>query len=368
MSHARLSPSSASRWVACPGSIALCESVPREEGDQEAARIGSAAHWVAERWLGGAEPVIGQETPQGVIVDADMVDAVEIYVDHVRDTSEFAELHLEERVNCPEIHMDCWGTPDCWTVQDGTVYLWDYKHGREPVDVWENWQLLVYAAGLLRYVPYVDRATLTIVQPRAFHRDGPVRSWTATVDDLVPYWTQARISASTALGNAPTCHAGLQCRRCPGRLYCEANAAVTGADCDYAGTTTPGEVTPEQAALEWVFLSRAAKRIQARLDACEAIISHAALEGRRLPHVDVYRGQGRLAWSRSRDEVLALGEIYGLPLTKPADLITPKQAEKLGIDQSILSSFTHRPETGLKIKEASNREARLVFGGKSCNS
>ena len=46
--HAKLGPSSASRWLNCPGSVALCATVP-EEPSSEYADEGTFAHDIAER-------------------------------------------------------------------------------------------------------------------------------------------------------------------------------------------------------------------------------------------------------------------------------------------------------------------------------
>ena len=65
--HARLSPSSASRWVACPGSVALCEKVKVPESSFESDE-GTAAHQVFEICLRtGLDPwaFVGQKVLVG---------------------------------------------------------------------------------------------------------------------------------------------------------------------------------------------------------------------------------------------------------------------------------------------------------------
>ena len=78
MAHAKLSPSSAERWMTCPGSVALCDGLV-DEGSSFAAE-GTAAHWVAEQILLGKHDkfsVVGQKAENEYIVTADMVVDVE---------------------------------------------------------------------------------------------------------------------------------------------------------------------------------------------------------------------------------------------------------------------------------------------------
>jgi hypothetical protein len=52
--HAVLSPSSAERWMTCPGSVVLTEGL--EDKGSDAAEEGTAAHELAERILSGKLP------------------------------------------------------------------------------------------------------------------------------------------------------------------------------------------------------------------------------------------------------------------------------------------------------------------------
>ena len=59
-----------------------------------------------------------------------------------------------------------------------TLYVTDLKYGYEIVEPFENWQALAYAAGVAALPGMVpDKVVITIVQPRAPHRRGPIRTW-----------------------------------------------------------------------------------------------------------------------------------------------------------------------------------------------
>ena len=84
--HARLSPSSAQRWINCPGSIREIEKAPPAP-DSFAAREGTAAHELAEVCLKrnqNADEFIGAFF-NDFEVDEEMADAVQLYLDTVRE-------------------------------------------------------------------------------------------------------------------------------------------------------------------------------------------------------------------------------------------------------------------------------------------
>jgi hypothetical protein len=199
--HAFLAPSAAARWSVCPGS-ALMESRYPEQGDKTAAAEGTAAHWCMQQLFAGfsAETLLQDgKTETGHPVTAEMVEGAQMLVDDVRETlAPFGvQPIVERRVNIPRVHPSAnWGTPDvrAWVgflaAQERFLHIWDYKHGHKHVEVFENKQLIDYAAGCLTEANEhatangvdawpEDRITvvLRVVQPRSYHRDGPIREW-----------------------------------------------------------------------------------------------------------------------------------------------------------------------------------------------
>jgi len=84
MAHARLSPSSAERWMTCPGSVKLAEGI--EDTGSSYAAEGTAAHEMAERILKGAhgESLIGLKAENGVEFTEDMLTHVLNYTDMIQ--------------------------------------------------------------------------------------------------------------------------------------------------------------------------------------------------------------------------------------------------------------------------------------------
>src|SRR3546814_2449740 len=99
----------------------------------------------------------------------------------------------------------------------GELRVYDLKYGRGvPVEVERNSQELYYGLGATMAEPgrLVNTVELVIVQPRAPHRDGPVRRWETTGMEL-PDWAVELVDAAkrTARPDAPM-NTGEWCKSC----------------------------------------------------------------------------------------------------------------------------------------------------------
>lgn len=164
--HSKLGASSMYRWEACPGSVALCETMPNQSS--EFAEEGTIAHDYAADWLNGKLP------PDDI--DLEMLEAITIYVEYVKGiwnsipAFDGSVSLVEHRFNLSKIHPDLFGTADSviYDAKNRVLYVTDYKHGAGiPVDVEGNSQLMYYGLGaLLSLGVPVTKIVLTIVQPR----------------------------------------------------------------------------------------------------------------------------------------------------------------------------------------------------------
>src|SRR5208282_3610174 len=155
--HSKLGASGAERWMNCPGSVALLSELKLPESDEpEYRKLGTAAHEVACICLRNAFDaweLIGQTYI--CLVDEDMVDAVQMYLDECRSLPE-GDTFIEYHVDAPEFHHDFYGTTDFACVSGTTLYVRDYKHGMGiAVDVENNPQIMYYAFGVLRHHPEI---------------------------------------------------------------------------------------------------------------------------------------------------------------------------------------------------------------------
>lgn len=178
--HAKLSPSAAERWFACPGSVVLSADIP--ESSSSYADEGTKAHGLAELML--------KDQPRAAGYSAEMRDNVRIYVDHVKALADGPDiiLQVEQQVKVSE---DCWGTADAliWNPKLKTLYVRDLKYGAGvAVEVANNLQLKIYALAALLTAGYpAEVIDVGVVQPRIPHADGTARSKEYLAVDLIDF-------------------------------------------------------------------------------------------------------------------------------------------------------------------------------------
>lgn len=229
--HSHLGASSAHRWLACPGSIRLSIGQPNETSIYAAE--GTAAHELCEMGLRqkkDAADFIGEEITVGnhkFTVDEEMAEAVQVYLDTIRaDYEEGDILFIEHRFDLSNIWEGMFGTNDTGLYKaSGSVKVYDYKHGKgHAVEAVSNPQLAYYGIGLLN-VPSLKGARvsdveLVIVQPRAPHRDGPVRRWTTDAIHLMDFMAELREGAAATEDPDAPLATGDWCKFCPAAGIC----------------------------------------------------------------------------------------------------------------------------------------------------
>jgi hypothetical protein len=185
--HSVLSASGSSIWMNCTMSPVLSRGAERRSSKY--ADEGTRAHELAERFLRG-EPQDGENEA--------MKEALKPFLDHVQQLMDKTSIwKIEHRVDLSPLWdglppEDLFGTADFVAVlPGGDLHVVDLKYGRGvPVEVKDNTQLLYYALGVwlaLKDATPIQSVTMTIVQPRAPHEDGPIRSWSIPVLDLIQW-------------------------------------------------------------------------------------------------------------------------------------------------------------------------------------
>lgn len=354
--HASWSASASARLWGCPGSLALIASLNVPDKESEAAAWGTAAHEVADWTLHNPDKDCSdfpKETVQTkaftITVDDEVAECAQEYVDYVRGRlakhGDGATLLIEQRFDLKDLDppFDAGGTGDAvlllpkWDM----IEIVDLKGGRGVVvEATNNKQLRTYALGayMANSGPWkIVRAT--IVQPRAPHKDGRIRSEEIHVSDLIE-WTaelMEAMQAAKAASDDPVSHvvAGEHCTFCPAIPTCPAveRKALAVAQTMFTpeGIKTPP--APETLGLERIAeILNAADMIQNWLNACRAYAQDQAESGVAVPGYVLVEKQGRRAWAREDAEIAAallkeakmdLEDIYAEPKLK-----SPAQIEK----------------------------------------
>lgn len=358
--HAPFAPSSLSRLMACAGSYELVRHYPEEEEGQ-AAKEGTAAHWVAERLLTDGELVpVGTVAPNGIEVTEEMTEGAELYVGHIRRAVGTSEVLAEVRLST-RLHPDCWGTADAVSVdQDRAIHVFDYKFGHRFVDEFENWQLLAYAIGATDISADSSRPVhLHVIQPRCYDRRGPVRTWRITVGELEQYAARIRDRlAGISNGELRDCVTGPHCYECPARRGCPALQQAGYLACDVVGQPEPLDLPPQALGLELAYLQRAAGLLKQRIAGLEEQAAATLQQGTPVPGWHIKSKPGRERW-KAGTNVAALGQLYGIELTK-TEPITPTQARKKLPDALLLDPMTERP-TVTALEQDDMRSVARIF-------
>ena len=377
MAHARLSPSGAHRWMACPASVVLEADFP--DTSSVFAREGSAAHELAAIVLDNEDPsaqkYVGKmvefednsETVQWLVTQ-DMADHVDDYVKLVRDLAQGKTLLVERKV--PISHLTgetgATGTSDVVIVDttSGNLTVVDLKYGMGVrVDALENPQLQMYALGALEEYGILgdfDSVSMFIHMPRLNF----VSEYHVTVADLLKFGAevgaaaeQVRLAQSLDFSNGTSDQimgfftAGeKQCRFCKAKATCPAlrnevteivSGAATAADfADLAPETVDGHTGDN-------YLPMAMAKVGLIEDWCKAIRAETErrlLAGKKVDGFKLVEGKrGNRKWG-SEAEVEDLFKTFRMRQDEMYDLslISPTKAEKM---------FKQNPKRWAKVTE-----------------
>ena len=392
MAHAKFSPSSAHRWIPCPGSVLLEAQVP--DSSSEFADEGTAAHLLGEKCL-----TLGTDTHDHVgevfevngkqyRCDDDMAAYVQVYLDLVRgEPSDQAFIEYKSPVGYitgetkAEDGSPANGTADCVLIKGAKLTVIDLKYGRGvKVDATENHQLGLYALGIMEELSLThefSEVELVICQPRIDHID----RWTAPAQWLA----KLQDDVKAAVKQAEQCKPGSlylwpgnkQCKFCRAKGICPSltdKVLTTVAD-DFVDLSKP--IAPKiEAALDRTMDNTSLGNIMGALDLiedwCKAIRAQTETEllaGREVPGYKLVEGRrGARAWGNADDvENLMKSMRIKTDVMYDFKLISPTTAEKLAKAGDIgpkqwpkLQALITQAQGKPSVAEASDKRPALV--------
>lgn len=363
--HSPLGASAAERWMNCPGSnviLTVLDLPPSEETDF--AKEGTAAHAAAAHCLRqglDAWEIQGQ-TFDGYVVDAEMRDAIQMYLDYLAELRAekgkglIKEL-VEHRVS-GDFHPLFFGTVDDGQVGEEVLDIIDFKYGAGiAIDAVENVQMKYYAVGVLEKFMAPVRVRLHIVQPRAWHVDGPIRSWETTSSEILEWKKTKLIPAMARAELDTTLTPGDWCRFCPAKLACPLLTSIFGASITADATAlinfSNASLARDYSLLDaskhyWNAVEREVlRRLQRGEDITDGTEEHTfKLVPKKANRVLTTEGEAEAKKRFTKEE------LYETKLKSPAQL------DKLGTaGKEFTKEFAYTPQTGLTVAPASDERA-----------
>lgn len=388
--HARWSASSTARNWACSGALALNRTAPPQKESIHAA-TGTAVHQIAERCLrdgGDANrflDTVEKTKEREIEITEELVNSAQMYIDYVRSrVAAGGELQIEQYFSLNELGtlFDSGGTGDAilWFEDLKEIEIVDLKNGMGIVEIEANKQARSYGLGCALANPHRDiqKIRCTVVQPRAPHKDGAIRSEVFTFGELIE-WThelleaqkrskQAEIELDAIDGNDQKAVKAWadkwlkvgNCYFCPSSGPCPAQRQFTREKAkmwaDDEGVerieARPADMTPEE--------------ISATLDALPLIeewvkamrgFAHAQAErGTKIPEYQLSDKHGFRKWAIDDEEKLVadLMKVTGLTFAEvhtDPKVCSPAQIEKLlpKPQHDKISSMWIKPVTGTNL-------------------
>lgn len=334
--HALLSPSGASKWLACTPSARAEEGL---SSSSSYAEEGTLAHALGEllirKRLGDilTKPykTALKKIQDNEMYSADIQEHCEEYATFVLEAfneakvvSPDAKIYLEQRLDLTPWIPECFGTGDVVIVADGVLTLIDLKYGKGvPVFAEGNKQMYLYGLGALNDLDHlfgIKQLNLVIYQPRINNVNAApplakvdLLEWARIV--LVP-------AAKLAWEGAGEFVPGDHCRFCKIKPTCAANkqfnlaaalAEFDEVETQYTVPPSTNMVTPEEIST----LLQSADRIKNWLASVEEYALKEALAGTQWPGMKLVEGRSnrKITNEEGAAEVLMLnnldrGDVY----------------------------------------------------------
>lgn len=351
------------------------------------------AHGLGEQCLAEgtrAADYVGQEiTTDGLTgtVTRDMATAVQVFIDEVTALRALYEkrgspvsLSLEERFDLGPLGppLPMFGTADVTIWAGEHLHVIDYKHGQGVVvEATENSQLMYYALGATVAQGRVpETIAVSIIQPRAHHPAGPVRTYSFDRETLIEFKQMLFAAAArTQEVDAPLA-AGDWCRFCKARAVCPAQVeqaqavAMTTFEADVVYTPPVPETLVDA---EVALVLEKGALVMEWIREVEAYALNRLEDGHDVPGYKLVRGRSNRRWTDADRAAKYLAR-KGIPANEryTRKLVSPNGADKAlkarGFDTQHLEKYWEKPEGAVKIaREGDPRPAVLsaaerVFG------
>lgn len=360
--HSQLGPSSAHRWMNCPGSVRACADAPPQPPSEFAAE-GTVAH-------GWAESLVTEMTTDGALLERvgqimkqegfeieiteEMVNAAIEYRDVVdADTEALSKegragrIHGKAEVQVKSAALGLFGTADYLLYQKGNkLKVYDFKYGKGvAVSPEENPQMALYAFAAMESEAgfSFDEIELVIIQPRA-GRDS-VKRWVASKEWLNEFWKRiSQAVQETKKQDAPL-RAGDWCRWCAAKATCPEIFKNAQERAMVEFSKVPPAI-PDVSALSVEQMSQALlweDHINSWFEALKLHIRGLLDAGEEVPGWKLVEGKSNRKYTDENAVISEFSPILGEAALFEKKLLSPAKLEKL-VGKGKLEHLTFKPE------------------------
>jgi hypothetical protein len=334
MGHAVLSPSAASRWLACTPSVRLEQEF--ENKTSSFAEEGTLAHAVGECIL---RELAGQIKPAEAELILAQLMLSQYYSKELHDYAEGyayfvwamckpgTHLFVEQRLDMTDYVEEGFGTGDAIVIGNNVLRLSDLKYGKGvPVYSDNNPQLKLYALGAYKEFSHIfdiDMIEINIYQPRLDN----ISTWEISVADLLE-WAENELKPKAALAykGEGEFNPGRACTFCKAKVKCRALAEYNMklAEMEFKNA----ELLSDEEIAE-VLTKKA--QFSNWMESLAGYALGAALSGKEIPGFKVVAGRSNRRYSSDEivsEKLIAKGftDIY----KKPALLALGEMEKKIG--------------------------------------
>lgn len=227
--HALLSASGSHRWLACPPSIRLTESLSSKSS--KFAEEGRIAHAYSEYILGKFIGTVKGGVPKSILDSEYFGDEMKSYIaeytDRIKEeynaalaTDNEARLLLEQQYCYDDYAPEGFGTADVTIITNKKLIVMDLKYGKGvPVDAVDNPQIRLYALGAYQSYGMLydfEQVEVHILQPRL----ESYSSECLLLEELLDWGNSIKPIAKLAYDGAGEFSSGEHCRWCPIKATC----------------------------------------------------------------------------------------------------------------------------------------------------
>lgn len=398
--HSNKGASGAERWMNCSGSSALITAMEIEEetDSPDYREDGVAMHEAAAHLLmtaGDAWEIAGETFNNREITPA-MADAVQVYLDRVRASlgkigPGYAHGHqffVEAKLAAPDIHEAMFGSVDFGAIvppeiaaaivttddpavtwEKGFLDVTDLKGGEGiEVDAEDNPQMKYYAFMLIHTkFPDLDDdfpVRLTIVQPRCFSYEGPVRDWWTTVGEIKAWVVRDLLPAMNSTDD--NLEAGGWCRFCPAKLVCPLLTGLFNAAANYDPKAVVN-INSEALGLAYNKI----EAVKFYLKALEDTVFARLKSGTKVPHTKLVNKKAHRIFKDTvtvkveEKEVEVdlpqyLVKMFGDAAYQDRKLKSPAEFEAVQGGKEFVKQYAYMPVTGLTVAREDDRRTGIT--------